>query len=107
MEAIGGTAENLFLMPEYTTSFLLGRNINLEFHGLDQKHVSNALRVTTGVDVSGWYKGIMLQASVGVERTKERVVADRTTNGLRITIPGAQIMGYYTNVLPQFPRTQL
>lgn len=95
MEAIGGTAENLFLMPESTRpASSWGGTSDWNSTGSPQG---------LGVNVAGRYKGISLRASVGVERTKERVVADRTTNGLRITIPGAQIMGYYTNMLPQFP----
>lgn len=105
--AVGGDTESLYLMTEYVSSFLLARNLVLEFHGVDQRHVSSALRTFTGVHVAVTYSGIGVSAAVGVQRTEERVTADRTANGLRITVPGAQIMGYYTNVVPQFPRTQV
>ena len=107
MDAIGGGGENLYLMPEFVSSFLLARNLKLEFHGVDQKHVSSALRTISALHVGGGFGGIGFAASVGSSKKKERLVAERTTNGLRITVPGAQILGYYTNVLPRFPRTQL
>ena len=44
--------------------------------------------------------------SVGVGKTKQSVTADRTANGMIINIPGAQIIGYYTEVLPRFPQSQ-
>ena len=107
VKQIGNSGENLYLMAEYVSSLLLARNVQLEFHGVDQRHVSSALRLFNGVQFTGSYNGIGVHASVGVGRTEERMVADRTTNGLRITIPGAQVLGYYTNVLPKFPRNQV
>ena len=106
MEAIGGRTSNLFLLPEFVSSFLLGRNIELEFRGLDQDHTSSALKVFSGVHFAATYMGIGIGASLGLKKDKEQVVAGRTTNGVKITVPGAQILGYYTNIVPQFPSTQ-
>ena len=47
-----------------------------------------------------------MSASIGRQKTKRSVNAYRTVNGMIISIPGAQIIGYYTEVIPEFPRSQ-
>ena len=104
--AIGGETGSLFLMPEYVTSFLLGRDVRLEFSGLDANSVSHAMQSMVGASFSASYDMFSMSAAVGIGKTKQSVNADRTANGMIINIPGAQVIGYYTEVLPTFPRAQ-
>ena len=103
---ISGEGKHHYLLPEYVTSFLLARNVKLQFSGLDSSSVSHAMQMMAGGSISGGYDMFSFSASVGIGREKQSVTADRTTNGMIINIPGAQVIGYYTQVLPQFPRDQ-
>lgn len=64
------------------------------------------MQMMAGGGFSGTYDMYSLGASVGIGKTKQSVTADRTANGMIINIPGAQVIGYYTEVLPRFPQTQ-
>lgn len=101
-----GLNGNLYLMTEYVTSFVLVRDVKLEFSGLDANSISHAMQMMAGGSLSGSYDMYSMGASVGIGKTKQSVTADRTANGMIINIPGAQIIGYYTDVLPRFPTTQ-
>lgn len=103
---VNGDGPNLYLIPEYVTSFLLARNVKLQFSGLDSSSVSHAMQMMAGGSLSGSYDMFSLSASVGIGKEKQSVTADRTANGMIINIPGAQVIGYYTQVVPQFPRDQ-
>ena len=95
------------MLPEYVTSFLLARNVKLQFSGLDSRSVSKAMQMVAG---GSFNTGLPLvfdfSATVGIQRTKQSVTADCTANGMIIHIPGAQIIGYYTQVMPEFPKEQ-
>ncbi len=106
-EYVAGNNNNLYLMPEYVTSFLLARSIKLQFSGVDAKSVSHLTQLMVGASFSASYQMFSFSASVGVNRMKQSVTADRTANGMIINIPGAQIIGYYTSVLPKFPSKQI
>ena len=103
---INGDGNHNYLLPEYVTSFLLARNVKLQFSGLDSSSVNQAMQMMAGGSISGSYSMFSLSASVGIGREKQSVSADRTANGMIINIPGVQVIGYYTQVLPQFPRDQ-
>ena len=105
-DIINGKHKNIYLMPEYVTSFLLARNVKLQFSGLDSSSVSKAMQMVAGASITGSYKMFSFAASVGIQKGKQSVTADRTANGMVIHIPGAQIIGYYTQVMPQFPKQQ-
>ena len=64
------------------------------------------MQMSAGGSLSGSYEMYSLSASVGFGKTKQSVTADRTANGMIITVPGAQVLGYYTEVLPRFPQSQ-
>lgn len=104
--AIGGSTSNTYVLPEYVSSFLLARGIQLQFSGVDANSVSHAMQMVAGGSFSASYGMYSASASVGLGKTKQSVTADRTANGLIINIPGAQIIGYFTEVLPLFPTQQ-
>ena len=98
-------------MPEYVSSFLLARNVKLQFSGVDSSSVTKAMQLIAGGHLTAGLSTeiipvFSIEPSVGVQKGKQSVIADRTTNGMVIHIPGAQIIGYYTQVMPQFPKQQ-
>ena len=64
------------------------------------------MQMMAGGSISGSYDMFSLSASVGIGKEKQSTTADRTANGILFNIPGAQVIGYYTQVIPQFPRDQ-
>ena len=107
---VAGSKDDRYLLPEYVTSFLLARNVKLQFSGVDAKSSSHFTQlmvgasVTASVPVDAYVFG--MSASVGVTHTKQTATADRTADGIILNIPGAQVIGYYTTVLPKFPAKQ-
>ena len=104
-DAVNGAGDdgNLYLLPEYVTNFVLARDVKLQFSGLDSSTANHFMHMTAGASLSASYDMFSLSASVGIGKMKQSVTADRTANGMIINIPGAQIIGYYTQALPQFP----
>ena len=47
-----------------------------------------------------------VKGGVGLNIGWKSMTVHRTANGMAIEIPGAQIIGYYTQVMPQFPKEQ-
>ena len=93
-------------MPEYVSSFLIAKDLKLEFSGMDSASVSRGMQFAATAKFSGTYNMVNLNAAVGVNKNTQSLTADRTSTGMIITVPGAQIIGYYTNVLPKFPQDQ-
>ena len=103
---VAGSKDDRYLLPEYVTSFLLARNVKLQFSGVDAKSASHLTQLMVGVSLTASYNMFSLSASVGVNKMKQTATADRTANGIILNIPGAQVIGYYTTVLPKFPVKQ-
>ena len=93
-------------MPEYVTGFLLARNVKLQFSGVDARSTSHLTQLTVSANFHASYKGFAMAGAVGVNHKKQSSTVDRTANGMIINIPGAQVIGYYTTVLPMFPLKQ-
>ena len=110
---IRGSRSNLYLLPEYVTSFVLARDVKLQFSDVNANSVSRVMQMIAGGSFMGSVifpvKGIPIELSqkfsTGIKKIKQSVTAHRTANGIIINIPGAQIIGYFTNVLPRFPRS--
>lgn len=95
-----------YKLPEYTTGFLLARKIELEFSGLDSSTVTSTMNQMSSFSAGGGF--LFFRASTSVTKTKRssHVQVKRTGSGMKIAIPGAQIIGYYTQVMPRFPVNQ-
>ncbi len=101
-------------MPEYVTSFLLARNIRLQFSGVDTNSVNRAMQFmfshSRGGSGTAVLEGVPVvfggNARIGFHFGRKTMTAHRTANGMIIEIPGAQVIGYYTQVMPQFPKEQ-
>ena len=96
-----------YLLPEYVTGLLLSRNIGIEFKGISASEATHAVHVssTTKFSVSGGFAFWKARASGSFSnsRSEKTFSSESTSDGIRITIPGAQIIGYYTSVVPEFP----
>ncbi len=92
-----------YKLPEYPTSFLLGRNIELEFQGVDSSVVSSTMNEMSHSSGSGGFLFFHASASVTKSQTTSSLNIQKTADGMKIKIPGAQLMGYYTEVVPEFP----
>ena len=96
----------LYKLPEYPTSFLLGRNIELEFSGLDSSVVTSTMNEMSHTSGGGGFLFFHASASVTKSKSTSSVNIQRTADGMKIKVPGAQLMGYYTQVVPRFPKQQ-
>ena len=105
-DIINGKDDNIYVMPEYVTSFLLSRNVKLEFSDLDSKTVSTAMQVIAGISGGLNLPGLPFgfNSRLSSHAGWKHMTADRTVDGMVIHIPGAQLIGYYTQVMPQFPK---
>ena len=103
---INGVGNHHYLLPEYVTSFLLARNLKVEFSGVKAHTARRAVQVYNDVSVSLKVKEKGFTVSRGVGVGKEFATATRTTTGLMVSIPGVQLIGYYTQVMPEFPKDQ-
>ena len=94
-------------LPHYASGLLLSRNVEVEFRLQDSSSVYQAIQKSSsfsaGFSVGGFWGrgGASVSGSWG--RSSSSFKAESSENGLRITIPGAQIIGYYTQNVPIFP----
>lgn len=95
-----------YLLPQYATAFLLAKDVSLEFSGMSASVRASSLSESASAHVSGHYGPFRASASFSYANQQSRMKAESTADGLRITIPGAQIIGYYTDIVPRFPVDQ-
>ena len=95
-----------YRLPEYVTSFLLARDVELEFSGVDASTVRDTLDQYSHTSGSGGFLFFHAHASVTKNSHWSQVTAERTANGMTIKIPGTQLIGYYTQKVPKFPLEQ-
>ena len=104
-------------MPQYITAFVLCRNIELEFTGVDKATSSSVMRSSRassssgGSSSGGWgpfgFSGRGDYSSAADYRSSSgsSFAASTTTSGMKIKIPGVQIIGYFNQVVKKFPIT--
>ena len=92
-----------YLLPEYPSSFLLARNLELQFSGMDDKAVWHAMSEYTRSTSGGGFAFFSMSKSKTKSNSDSNLRVERTASGMRVAIPGAQIIGYYTIKLPRFP----
>ena len=98
-----GPNEVYYRLPEYVTSFLLAKEIELELSNINE----NTARTYLDYSIKGRGEGNFLffgfKGSVTSQGSTSRTRFYRTANGMKIKVPGAQVIGYYTQKLPKFP----
>ena len=90
-------------LPEYTTGFLLAKDVSMRFRGVSNNATSHALQESASGTFSGGFGPFSVSSSFSYGHVSTKVHVSAQSNGLQIDIPGAQIIGYYTSVLPKFP----
>ena len=101
----GGNGGRQYRLAEYVTSFLLARDIELQFSQVN----SEIFKKTVDHQSKNSHGSIFFfSASSSVTRNNQfsQVTTSRNANGMTIKIPGAQLIGYYTQKMPRFPNTQ-
>lgn len=96
-------ASGTYLLPEYTTGFLLAKDVSMSFRGVKSKTISHAMKTSTAGSLSVGVCGISASASSSYAASSSHLSVSSHSDGLQINVPGAQIIGYYTSVLPKFP----
>ena len=98
-----GPDDILYRLPEYVTSFLLAKEVELEISNVRETLVSTILRISLHASAKANVGVFKVDASYSATGTAARSRFYRTANGMKIKIPGAQVIGYYTQKLPKFP----
>ena len=81
----------------------LPKDISLEYRGVDATTVNQAIKASAAATSGAGYGPFKGSASMTASGEVSSVQAESTADGLRIKIPGAQIIGYYANIIPKFP----
>ena len=86
-------------------AFLLAKDIELEFRGISSSTTAHMLSRSVEGSVGITYGPFTLGASpsVGYSSDSSHVSTEATADGIRVRVPGAQVIGYYTTVVPKFP----
>ena len=99
----------VYYLPHYASGLLLSRNVEVEFRDLNSSAVYQALQQSSSFSsdfsVGGFWAGsAKASASGSWENSVSSAKVEGSETGLRVKIPGAQIIGYYTQHVPRFPR---
>ena len=99
-----------YMLFQYPTAFLLAKDVTMEFSGLDAKTKQSALSTSFGLSSKGNFGPfsfgsgpVKLGLSPSMSTSSNNMRASATADGLKIELPGAQIIGYYCDVVPKFP----
>ena len=102
-----GPDDFIYRLPEYVTSFLLAKDIELEISSKSKTLYWSFMRKTSIDRYTTERNFVFFKTSTTVEHShsssKEVTRVHRTADGFKLKIPGAQVIGYYTRVLPKFP----
>ena len=97
-----------YRLPEFVTSFLLTKDVELEIisksNKLYQAFVGSSITSSSSDSQQKFFVAYSMSSSsqsreFGGATTK----VHKTSTGMKIKIPGAQVIGYYTQKLPKFP----
>ena len=106
-----------YLMPQYTTSFILANDIKIFFPGLgtandsdsdnDTNNATNTLmRYAYAPNLDGGYGPFSFVPAEGAKQDVHNFRVERINGGIQLSIPGAQIVAYISTVIPRFPANQ-
>ena len=100
----GGPDDVIYRLPEYITSFLLAKDIDLEISNVNRNMFRSLMKATSFSTMPVKIFNFRLSSSSKSASNEAHTRVHRTANGMKIKIPGAQLIGYYTQKLPQFPQ---
>ena len=93
----------IYRLPEYVTSFLIAKDVELEFSNVNRKTFRETMSSFTRHSGHASFLCFSSSFSYSKSDSKSKSRLHRTANGMLIKIPGAQVIGYYTQKLPRFP----
>lgn len=94
----------MYQLPEYTTGFLLAKDVSMSFRGVSSNVTSHAMQTSTSGSFSVGVGPFSASASSSYSHQSSHLRVSSLSDGLQIDIPGAQLIGYFTSVLPKFPK---
>ena len=97
------TSPKNYLLPEYINAFLLAKDIELNFIGVDASAKSHFMEQSASGTISGNYGPFSASASTSYGSSDSSLQVESTATGLKIRIPGAQVIGYFAKLMPRFP----
>lgn len=116
-EFLEKTTKGDYYLPQYTTGLLLAREIEMEFSGVDKSTAASIIRsshtsyaASSSSGSSGWgcfsfASRSDYTSSYSAQRSySASFQASSTASGLKIAIPGVQVIGYYTQIVDKFPK---
>ena len=77
----------------------------MNFRGAESNTTRHALSESSSARLQGGYGPFNVGGSFSYGRKSSNLKVSSLSDGLQISIPGAQIIGYYTSVLPKFPES--
>ena len=95
--------EDIYRLPEYVTSFLLARDVELEFSNLDSEAFHHTVATFTQETETSNFLFVQTSKTKTSSSKESTSKVHRTATGMKIKIAGAQVIGYYTQKLPKFP----
>ena len=106
-----------YLMPQFTSSFILASDVKVYFPSLGIWNDSDAdgqtnnavnilMKYTYAPNLEGGYGPFSFVPADGAINNVHSFRVERNRGGILITIPGAQIIGYIATVIPKFPANQ-
>lgn len=106
-----------YLMPQFTSSFILASDLKVYFPGLGiwndsdtDNQTNNAVNIlmkyTYAPNLEGGYGPFSFRPVDGTVNNIHNFRVERSRGGILISIPGAQIIGYITTVISKFPSNQ-
>lgn len=92
-----------YSLPEYTTGFLLAKDITMTFRGIKTSATSHAVHQSASGMLAGSYGPFSASSSSSFGGDSSNLRVSSRSDGLHMEIPGAQVIGYYTSVMDRFP----
>lgn len=110
-------ASGKYLMPQYISSFIIASDINVLFPGLgtqqdtdDDDNISGVIHILMkyayAPNLSGGFGPFTFAPADDTQTNPHNFRVERKSGGILLTVPGAQIIGYVTKVVPKFPQNQ-
>ncbi len=107
-------------MAQFTSSFVLATNVSIFFPGLgswrDEQNIdvdnhTNAvinmlMKYAYAPTLEGGYGPFTLAPEGGTRKASHNFRVERKRGGVLLQIPGAQLIGFISSVIPKFPENQ-
>ena len=94
-----------YRLPEFVTSFLLAKDIEMEIKSKSSALFQSVVQSTHSTHSGGNFLVFSSSHSTQDEQRSSRTGVHKTNTGMKIKIAGAQVIGYYTQKIPKFPLT--